>query len=114
MSAGNLPEIAFSLDQRSHKDSQDYPDVDQIDAATAKREAEIKRSGVVMPDDDYKPWVIIIDSMCTRQAWQLGPILGAHGVHGVFQSGPMAQQLAGIWCHPQEPDPKARYKRRKK
>ena len=89
-------------------------DVDAIDAQTEKREAELVRSGVKFPDDDYQPWVIIVDRMCTRQAWQLGPILGAHGVHGVFKAGDMAQQLASLWCHPKEPDPKARYKRRKK
>ena len=98
--------------------SQDFCDAsDEIQATLqkfAEHEVELKRSGVEYPDDDYKPWVIIVDSMCTRQAWQVGPILAAHGVHGVFQSGQLAEQLAGQWCHPKPPDPKARYKSRKK
>ena len=96
---------------RSQENAQD---VSEIDEDTRRREAELTRSGVKFPDDDYQPWVIIVDRMCTRQAWQLGPILGAHGVHGVFKAGFMAQQLASVWCHPKELDPKAKYKRRAK
>lgn len=95
------------------EDSQDHSDVDQVDEKTRRREAELTRSGLKLPDDDAQPWVIIVDEMTTRQAWQVGPILGAHGVHGVFKAGPMAQQLADVWCHPKPKDPKARYRKRK-
>lgn len=109
----NSPENDLAALWGSPEKPQDHQNIDKIDEETRRREAELTRSGVKFPDDDAQPWVIIVDEMTTRQAWQIGPILGAHGVHGVFKAGPMAQQLADLWCHPKPKDPKARYKRKK-
>ena len=77
------------------------------------RAKELKMAGIEDRDDDFKPWVIIVESMSTRQACELGPILKAFGITGVFQAGALAEQMAAQWCHPKPPDPKAKYRRRK-
>ena len=78
-----------------------------------ERAEELKLAGALPPDDDEKPWVIIVEKMTTAQAYEIAPILKQFGVIGVFQSGAMAKQMAAQWCHPKPPDPKKRYRKRK-
>lgn len=72
-------------------------------------------NGVKMPDDDHAPWVIIVSDMTTAQAHGVGRLLAEHGVHGVFQSGVLAAQLAQQWIPDPnaEPDLKRKYRRHK-
>lgn len=79
------------------------------------------------PDDDYgyfngvrtennnpHPVVIIVKSMTTLQACQIGKMLTQYGVTGVMQGGPLAEQLVQQWVdRPLTEEPVKRWKHKK-
>ena len=58
----------------------------------SSQDYEIKY-GAKVPTEDGRPWVIIIKSMTSKQAMELGPVLGNLGITGTFRSGHVADLL---------------------